>query len=92
MFGLGIGEIMIILFLALILIGPKKLPELAKSLGKGIREFQNATQGLKDQITNPETTPVVEKSVEEPTEQKLKAPTESIAKEDVIKDHNQSET
>ena len=46
MFGLGIGEILIILAFALIFIGPKKLPELAKSLGKGLREFQKA----KDEI------------------------------------------
>jgi TatA/E family protein of Tat protein translocase len=46
MFGLGVGEILIILAFALIFIGPKKLPELAKSLGKGLREFQRA----KDEI------------------------------------------
>ena len=53
MFGLGIGEIVVILFVALIFIGPKKLPELAKGLGKGIREFQNAANGLKNTIQNP---------------------------------------
>jgi TatA/E family protein of Tat protein translocase len=46
MFGLGAGEILIILFFALIFIGPKKLPELAKNLGKGIRDFQNALKGI----------------------------------------------
>ncbi len=53
MFGLGIGEVVVILFVALIFIGPKKLPELAKGLGKGIREFQNAANGLKHTIQNP---------------------------------------
>ncbi|MEX0798733.1 MAG: twin-arginine translocase TatA/TatE family subunit [Bacteriovoracaceae bacterium] len=53
MFGLGVGEIVIILFIALIFIGPKKLPELAKGLGKGMREFQNAAKGLQDHIKNP---------------------------------------
>jgi sec-independent protein translocase protein TatA len=47
MFGLGAGEILIILAFALIFIGPKKLPELARNLGKSIREFQKA----KDEIT-----------------------------------------
>jgi TatA/E family protein of Tat protein translocase len=47
MFGLGAGEILIILVFALIFIGPKKLPELARNLGKGIREFQKA----KDELT-----------------------------------------
>lgn len=53
MFGLGIGEIAVILFVALIFIGPKKLPELARGLGKGIREFQNAARGLQETIKNP---------------------------------------
>tara|TARA_Y100000780_G_scaffold219085_1_gene224709 strand:+ start:39626 stop:39895 length:270 start_codon:yes stop_codon:yes gene_type:complete len=52
-FGLGVGEIVIILFIALIFIGPKKLPELAKGLGKGMREFQNAARGLQEHVTNP---------------------------------------
>lgn len=50
MFGLGAGEIFLILAFALIFIGPKKLPELARSLGKGIREFQNAKDELIDQV------------------------------------------
>lgn len=54
MFGLGVGEIAVILIIALIFIGPKKLPELAKGLGKGMREFQNASKGLTDAIKNPE--------------------------------------
>ena len=48
MFGLGATEVVVILILALIFIGPKKLPELAKGLGKGLREFQKA----KDDILN----------------------------------------
>ncbi len=50
MFGLGITEIMVILGLALIVIGPKKLPELAKTLGKGFKEFQNAARGLSNDL------------------------------------------
>ena len=46
MFGLGAGEILIILAFALIFIGPKKLPELARGLGKSIREFQKAKDEL----------------------------------------------
>ena len=52
MFGLGLGEILIIAVFALIFIGPKKLPELARSLGKGIREFQSASKDLKDHIAH----------------------------------------
>lgn len=50
MFGLGFGELMVIMLIALIFIGPKKLPELAKGLGKGLREFQNATKGFSEQL------------------------------------------
>ncbi len=48
MFGLGAGELLIIFVFALLFIGPKKLPELAKSLGKGLKEFQKA----KDDFVN----------------------------------------
>ena len=50
MFGLGMGEIAIILVLALILLGPQKLPDAAKQLGKGLREFKKATDDLKHQF------------------------------------------
>ncbi len=43
-------ELLLIAGLALIVIGPKKLPHLAKSLGKGLAEFKRATQDLKDSI------------------------------------------
>ena len=44
---LGIGEMIVIFVVALLVFGPKKLPELGKSLGKGIREFKKATDELK---------------------------------------------
>jgi sec-independent protein translocase protein TatB len=50
MFGLGFGEIVIILVLALVLLGPKRLPDVAKQLGKGLREFKKATDDLKSQF------------------------------------------
>lgn len=52
MFGLGFGELIVIFLIALIFIGPKKLPELAKGLGKGIKEFQDAAKGFGDQLQN----------------------------------------
>ncbi len=42
MFGLGAGELLLIGVIALIFIGPKKLPELAQGLGRALREFQKA--------------------------------------------------
>ncbi|HET8734688.1 MAG TPA: twin-arginine translocase TatA/TatE family subunit [Anaeromyxobacteraceae bacterium] len=50
MFGLGFGEIVVILVLALVLLGPQKLPEVAKQLGKGLRDFRKATDDLKGQF------------------------------------------
>jgi len=50
LFNLGGGEIILILALVLILFGAKKLPELAKGLGTGIKEFKKATRDVTDEI------------------------------------------
>ena len=50
MFGIGMPEMLVILALALIVIGPKKLPDLAKSLGRAMREFKKATNEFKETI------------------------------------------
>ena len=54
MFGIGMPELLLILGLALIVLGPKKLPELARALGKGLAEFRRATDELKDEFRNME--------------------------------------
>jgi TatA/E family protein of Tat protein translocase len=48
MFGIGMTELIVILVIALVVIGPSKLPELAKALGKGLAEFKKASQEIKD--------------------------------------------
>ena len=48
MFGIGMPELILILAIALIVIGPKKLPDLAKSLGRAMREFKKATNEFKE--------------------------------------------
>jgi sec-independent protein translocase protein TatA len=45
MFGLGMGEIVVILFIVLLFIGPKKIPQLAKGLGESIKEFKKSSSG-----------------------------------------------
>jgi sec-independent protein translocase protein TatA len=49
-FNLGGGEIILVLAIALILFGGKKLPELAKGLGQGIREFKKATNNASGEM------------------------------------------
>ncbi|MBK6265178.1 twin-arginine translocase TatA/TatE family subunit [Marivirga sp. S37H4] len=48
--GLGGWEILLIMLVILIFFGAKKIPELARGLGKGIREFKDATTEIKDEI------------------------------------------
>lgn len=54
MFGLGTGEIILILLIILIFFGAKKIPELAQGLGKGLREFRKAARDIQDEIDRPE--------------------------------------
>ena len=49
--GIGGMEIFIILVVALVIFGPKKLPEMGRSLGKAIREFKSAGSDLQDELT-----------------------------------------
>ena len=50
MFGLGVGEILLILAIALIFIGPERLPDLARSLAKGYAEFRRSFDEVKNSI------------------------------------------
>ncbi|MBW2603049.1 MAG: twin-arginine translocase subunit TatB [Deltaproteobacteria bacterium] len=50
MFGIGMPEMLLIFAIALIVIGPKKLPDLAKSLGRAFAEFKRATSELKESL------------------------------------------
>lgn len=47
---MGTPELMVVLFAILLLFGGKKLPELARGLGKGMREFKDASEGVKREI------------------------------------------
>ncbi|MEW6333962.1 MAG: Sec-independent protein translocase protein TatB [Thermodesulfobacteriota bacterium] len=50
MFGIGMPELLVIGVIALLVVGPKKLPEMAKALGKGLSEFRKVTESATDTI------------------------------------------
>ena len=86
MFGLGMPEILIILAIALIVIGPKKLPDLAKTLGRAMGEFKRSAQDFKRSI-DVETTVKDIKDIDVP-----EADLEGIIKDANFKDNDTSGT
>ena len=56
-FDLGMGQIILILLVVLLMFGAKKLPDLAKGLGQGIKEFKKATRDIQDEVTKAANTP-----------------------------------
>lgn len=81
MFGIGMPELVLILAVALIVIGPKKLPDLAKSLGKAMGEFKKATNDIKDSMQLDSGIQDVKTSFED-LGKELKKPVESIESSD----------
>jgi TatA/E family protein of Tat protein translocase len=51
MFNIGPPELLVILLIALIVVGPQKLPELSRSIGRGLREFRRVQDEVKDMVT-----------------------------------------
>lgn len=77
MFGIGMPELLLILAVALIVIGPKKLPDLARSLGKAMGEFKRATNDLKQSIEQETGLDDVRKTVRE-TNQDIRRSFDSV--------------
>lgn len=59
-------HLIFILLIVLVIFGPKRLPEIGRGLGKGIREFKKSTQEITEQLTGEDHKPTVQKSQSEP--------------------------
>ncbi len=78
MFGLGGQELLLILFVVLLFFGPSKLPELARGLGKGMREFKKAQADLENEFNKvAESTEAEDKLVEPVASKEVKSVPES---------------
>ena len=82
-FGIGLGEVLLILVLALIIWGPRRLPEIARTLGKTMRNLRKATNDFTSQVTR--DIDIDEKESRE--EKQLAPPKEThVAEKDTAKD------
>ena len=64
-FGIGVQELLIVLVLALIILGPKRLPEVGKSIGNGMREFKDAISSHNKHDDEDDITPPLKASSSE---------------------------
>ncbi|MGF1499100.1 MAG: TatA/E family twin arginine-targeting protein translocase [Elainellaceae cyanobacterium] len=71
-FGIGLPEMALIFIVALLIFGPKKLPEIGRSLGKAIRGFQDASKEFENEFKR--EAEQIEKSVKEPMKATLEKP------------------
>ncbi len=65
MFGIGMPELLVIAVIALLVVGPKKLPDIAKALGKGLSEFRKVTEEATDTIKETLKTDDIKKDMNE---------------------------
>ncbi|MEF3255858.1 MAG: twin-arginine translocase TatA/TatE family subunit [Deferribacterales bacterium] len=91
MFGLGLSEIILITIVAIVVIGPKRLPEVAKALGKGYAEFKKALDGFKETVKIDDVITENKKEnndLKNIYEEKWKDTNESLNKESTIENNN----
>jgi sec-independent protein translocase protein TatA len=80
-FGLGFGEMILIFFVLLLLFGAKRLPELASGMGKGIRDFKRAVNGLDEQSIQASEQPNYLQPPPPPAQPPVSAPAASAVEE-----------
>ncbi len=74
-FGIGLPEMILILVVALLVFGPKKLPEIGRSLGKGLRSFQDATKEFESEFKR--EAEKVSRTLEDAMEAELEPPSQA---------------
>jgi TatA/E family protein of Tat protein translocase len=85
-FGISIPELLILLVVLLLVFGAKRLPEMGRSLGKGMREFKDSVTGVEESVTNPTPTATPElpsAPSEQATRPRDEAPVEENERETV---------
>ncbi|MCP3892133.1 MAG: twin-arginine translocase subunit TatB [Desulfobulbaceae bacterium] len=96
MFGIGLPEMIVIFAVALIVVGPDKLPDMAKSLAKGIMEMKKAANQIKDNLTEEdETISDVKKDLQETAAELKKRMIDAetrITERQILEDKNSSDT
>ncbi len=95
MFNIGPTELIVILLIALIVFGPKRLPEVGRTVGKSLREFRKASQDLRDELNlnlDDEDLPADRPGPGEPGHENWRAsPIESSSEAGVPRDHQPGE-
>lgn len=85
-FGIGMGEVVLILLVALLIFGPSKVPDIARGLGKAIRQFSRYSQGLtgefrdefeRELTLDPDTTGKSTNAVEERRKEPQQSPSDT---------------
>lgn len=76
-FGIGLPEMALIMVLALLVFGPKKLPEIGRSMGKAIRGFQEASKEFQDEFKK--EAEQIEKTLSQPMQAELEHPQKSLS-------------
>ena len=90
-FGVGLPEVTVIVILALLIFGPKKLPELGKQLGKTLKSLKKASNEFQseiDQVINEEEKEDLPKNIDSNTKNQINTSNQALEKKDLSKQDN----